>query len=95
MNGPGPDEAAQTGLARLLESTKDQHTRADDDGHHWADWYAEYLADHVGRYGLDAGHDTLSAWLTSAEQAHQSQAPEDPWPEFYARFLLRAARDRR
>jgi hypothetical protein len=93
VKGPGPDEAAQTGLARLLESTKDHHTRADDDGHHWADWYAEYLADRVAPYGLEAEPDTLSAWLAMAERTHQREAPEAPWPEFYARFLLRAARD--
>jgi hypothetical protein len=89
------EASAQSDLARLLESAKEDHDRADDDGHHWADWYARYLADQVDRYGIDAEPDTLSAWLATAERVHQREAPEAPWPEFYARFLLRAARDHR
>jgi hypothetical protein len=79
-------------LTTLLESAKEQHTAIDDDDHYWADWYAGYLADHVGRFGIDADDETLSAWLIEAEQAHQSEEPDAPWPQFYARFLLRAAR---
>lgn len=86
------EPSARSDLASLLATAKERHADADDDGHHWADWYGDYLASRLTRYGIDAGPDTLATWLTEAERAHQRDAPDTPWPEFYARYLLRAAR---
>ena len=55
----------------------------------WANWYAGYLEPRIGNHlGTDLPRDTLAAWLTEADEAQRSQAPDTPWPAYYAQFFL-------
>lgn len=53
----------------------------------WAPWYAAFI---VGALGLDVIKPTqLTQLLTSAYKAHQEQAKDSDWVEFYADYILK------
>jgi hypothetical protein len=90
------------GLARLLREASGAHAVyerdtlggvRDDD---WADWYAGYMLEHEAASipGWPAGGRTrkgTAALLTRADASHRASAPQEEWPEYYARYILRGA----
>jgi hypothetical protein len=84
-------------LARLLEETSRAH-HLEYSGEHleWADWYAERLAgvveplfDHQPSVG------ELSDWLTRADRLHRKEAPDQPWPEYFASAIIQTVDGKR
>lgn len=82
-----------TELADLLRQTGHEHHQAyiETDGAdpEWPLWYAEYLEDklpdHIGRRPTRS---EIVYLLLAAEKAHTAESTGDPWPDYYARFLL-------
>ena len=87
-------------LSQLLEEAHTAHSVYEKDVLHgvwdeeWPAWYAGYLATH-GILDLVAWDsqgreppEGLALLLTEADRLHQSTAPEQHWPHFYARYLL-------
>ncbi|MFO7548002.1 MAG: hypothetical protein R6X29_03865 [Acidimicrobiia bacterium] len=38
--------------------------------------------------GGDPTVEQVAEWLRRADESHRAQAPDDPWPAFYARWIL-------
>lgn len=52
----------------------------------WPQWYAAFM---VGALGLDVIRPAqLTRLLTAAHKAHQAQARDSDWAEFYADYIL-------
>lgn len=70
---------------RVLNGVRDEE---------WPAWYAGYLSAHgIGDLlAVDSGdlvpHERLAMLLAEADRLHRSTAPQDQWPDFYARYLL-------
>ncbi len=85
-----------TQLVRLFIDTVNNHHQYQEEslgGEYnlqWADWYAEYLLAHGFDKLVSANlsKSGLSALLTDLDKRHRAEAPEDMWPEFYAREVL-------
>src|SRR5438309_6624217 len=58
----------------------------------WPKWYASYLVEHglpelLGQEGkLDSAQ--VEELLTKADASHRTTAPNEPWADYYARYLL-------
>ena len=89
-------------LARLLREASGAHAVYERDvlggvrDETWADWYAGYMLEHgaASIAGWPAGARTLegaAALLARADENHRATAPEEDWPEYYARYILRGA----
>ena len=82
------------GLPELLVGTGRAHHQAfiETDGFdpEWPLWYAEYLIGHLRERGYTGTQAELVAALVDADRAHQAEAADTPWPEFYAGRLLPA-----
>ena len=86
-------EERLAGLTDLLAETGHRHHEAflatDGVDPEWPRWYAEHLEDEIERYlGSRPTRAELIQSLLDAAAAHERQAPERPWPEFYATFML-------
>lgn len=87
------DLSIQQQLAALFSETKSAHQNAfaatkggDPD---WPAWYAEYLAPRLQKLlGRRFDLETLAAELRALDAEHGRLAPQEPWPEFYARTFL-------
>jgi hypothetical protein len=84
-------------LTRLLEETSTAH-HLEYSGEHpeWANWYAERLAilveplfDHQPSVG------EVSDWLTRADRLHREEAPDEPWPAYFASAIIQMADGKR
>ncbi len=55
----------------------------------WSEWYAAFIhptvAEHVG---FEPTVEQVAEWLRRADEAHRANAPDDSWPQFYARWIL-------
>jgi NAD(P)H-hydrate epimerase len=87
------DAVAAERLANLLAETGHRHHEAfaatDGGDPEWPLWYSEYLHGKVDSY-LD-GQPTRSKivqCLLNADDAHNADDPDQPWPTFYASYLL-------
>ncbi len=88
------DLSIEKQLAALFRETKVAHQNAfaatiggDPD---WPAWYAEYLAPRLRELlGLRFDPEALAAELKALDAEHGRLAPQEPWPEFYARTFLR------
>jgi hypothetical protein len=88
-------------LIGLFTRTKSAHVAYEKDVLHgpdddWAGWYARYLLDNGARSidGWPAQFDAqerLRTLLTEMDRSHQANAPDKPWPEYYARHILPAS----
>ena len=59
----------------------------------WAGWYARYLIDRgvqsLAGWPSSAGTEKeVAALLREADRVHQANAPQDHWPDYYARYIL-------
>jgi hypothetical protein len=91
---------SEVDLARLLRETSAAHSYYESDvlggvrDQEWAAWYAGYMLEHgaAAIEGWPAGARTaggMAALLAGADESHRANAPQDDWPEYYARFILR------
>ncbi|NIV31834.1 MAG: hypothetical protein GWN58_20810 [Anaerolineae bacterium] len=80
-------------LAELLRQAGKAHHQAyietDGEDPEWPLWYAEYLIDKVPEHlGRQPTKSELVYLLLAAAKRQDVEANDDPWPEYYARFLL-------
>lgn len=55
----------------------------------WAKWYAGFIQAVVwDGFGEVPTQSLLIHLLVGADRAHRTEAPDDPWQPFYARFIL-------
>ncbi len=84
---------AMNDLADLLRQTGHDHHQAfietDGDDPEWPIWYAEYLEDklaaHIGRQPTKS---EIVYLLLAAVKAQEAERNSDPWPDYYAKFIL-------
>lgn len=81
-------------IADLLRETARAHHQAflatDGEDPEWPVWYADYLQGPLGEaLEVALARGELAGALVEADRAYRAQAPEEPWPLFYARALLR------
>lgn len=81
------------GLADLLRRTGDDHHQAfmqtDGEDPEWPLWYAEYLEDKLPDYiGRRPTQGEIVYLLLAAVKAQEAAGNSDPWPEYYAQFIL-------
>jgi len=79
-------------LVELLQETGQAHHQAylatDGADPEWPLWYADYLIDKLPAHlGRDLTRSEIVYLLWSATKAQTDEQNDDPWPEFYARFL--------
>jgi hypothetical protein len=55
----------------------------------WPEWYAAFVHPHIAEHvGFQPTVDEVAEWLRQADESHRNEAPDDPWPPFYARWIL-------
>ena len=84
------DHDRARGLARVLAAAGRAH-HAEFGGPHleWPEWYAAFVHPSIGEFvGFEPAVDEVADWLRQADEDHRAQAPDDPWPPFYARWIL-------
>lgn len=80
-------------LAELLAETGRRHHQAfietDGDDPEWPLWYADDLSDRIGAFmDVQPTKSKIVQCLMNAAEAHALEGPEEPWPVFYANYLL-------
>jgi hypothetical protein len=82
-------------LVDLLKSAgRAHHAQIGGPSPTWSEWYADFIhPDIAGCVGFEPTVDQVAAWLRAADERHRSEAPEEFWPVFYARFILQAVDD--
>jgi hypothetical protein len=98
MQEPADNRVAR--LAEVLMQTKQAHGRfeveelggqADED---WPGWYAQYLRDNrllepiLGPDLPDSLTSGLKQALTQADSRYAAGARDEPWTDYYARYLI-------
>lgn len=87
------DERRLSEFADLFVETGHSHHQAflatDGADPEWPLWYAQYLQGKVDSF-LDASptRSKLVQCLLNADEAYSSQARDQPWPEFYAKYMI-------
>ena len=85
------DEARIEGLTNLLAETAHAHHEATGGPNaNWSGWYAEYLLGKIDEFvAFSPDVETISSWLTDAEERHDTEEPETKyWPTVYARYIV-------
>ena len=83
---------SRSALEALLDQTAKAHHQAfiatDGKDPDWALWYADHLADEIGRL-LDRTftRSELTVTLADAANEHEARGAEQPWASFYADFF--------
>lgn len=77
-------------LSRLLgRAGRAHHAEFGGPNPGWPEWYAGHIQPEVS---VQLGHEPtvqeLTEWLREADALHRQEAPEEPWPQFYARLFL-------
>jgi hypothetical protein len=90
---PMTEDEKAAGLAELLSETGRMHHEAfaatDGVDPEWPLWYARYLQTKVETYlGTDPTRSKIVQCLLNADDAHNAERPGQPWPTFYANYLL-------
>ncbi len=80
-------------LAELLRRAGKAHHQAyietDGEDPEWPLWYADYLHDKVPEHlGRQPTKSELVYLLLAAAKRQDVEANDDPWPEYYAGFLI-------
>jgi glutaredoxin len=84
-------DAVKALAALFMETGKAHHEAfiatdgADPD---WPIWYADHVHEPIAKY-LDSDHtrtELIVAFVDAAAE-HQARAPDEPWPEFYAKYF--------
>ncbi|GMQ86288.1 MAG: hypothetical protein BMS9Abin07_1861 [Acidimicrobiia bacterium] len=87
------EDDRSAGLAELLRETGGEHHKAfmasNGEDPEWPLWYSQYLEGKIDRY-LDAEptRSKIVQCLLNADDVHTAEHPEQPWPTFYANYLL-------
>jgi len=81
------------GLAQLLISTGNSHHEAfietDGSDPNWAIWYADHALDQVNSLlGATMSQEELIYELVALSHKQPTDAPDTPWPEYYASSLV-------
>jgi len=83
-------------IAKLLEEASETHHRVfritDGDDADWASWYADWLvrlSELPALLGAAPVRSELVCALVELDKEYTSAAPDDPWPAYYARDLVR------
>ena len=83
---------ATEALAALFMDTGKAHHEAfiatDGADPDWPIWYADHVHEPIARL-LDGDHtrtELIVAFVDAASE-HQARAPDEPWPEFYAKYF--------
>lgn len=79
-------------LGRLLAEAGRAH-HAEFDGPHagWPEWYASYILPDIDEIvGFRPTVAQVAGWLRTADERHRAEAPDEAWPPFYARLILRS-----
>ncbi len=87
------EDARSTGLAELLKETGGRHHQAfaatDGVDPEWPLWYSQYLEGKIDRYlEAEPTRSKIVQCLLNADDAHNTERPNQPWPTFYANYLL-------
>ena len=82
-----------TQLAELLMDTGQRHHDAfiatDGADPEWPLWYADYLSGRIDQYvDAEPTKSKIIQCLMNAADAHAAHGPNDPWPSFYANYIL-------
>jgi hypothetical protein len=85
------DHDRVTQLGRLLGAVARDHHEAHGGGPSpgWADWYAARLHGEIGSFvGYEPTVDEITSWLLEADEKYEAEAPQTPWPFYYAELIL-------
>ena len=89
MSGTIDERALADVLRQAAERHHSAYLQADGFDPEWALWYAGYVQAHLwDRAGRLPSRSELTYLLVGAERAHADSGGDEPWPVFYARFLL-------
>jgi NAD(P)H-hydrate epimerase len=88
-----PESADAAGLAELLMETGQRHHQAfiDTDGvdPEWALWYADHLTGRIDAFvDAEPTKARIIQCLMNAADALARHSPDEPWPPFYANYIL-------
>jgi len=87
------DHGTLEGLAGLLAETGQRHHEAfaatDGADPEWPLWYADYLHGRIDAHmGVQPTRSKIVQCLLNADDAHSADRPDQPWPTFFAGYLL-------
>lgn len=84
------DDDAVRRLGRLLGAAgRAHHAEFGGPNDGWPEWYAAFIQpDMATHVGFEPTVEQVAGWLREADAAHRAEAPESPWPPFYARWIL-------
>ena len=55
----------------------------------WPEWYAEFIHPEIGGIvGFEPTIEQVADWLRDVDELQRTEAPNDFWPPFYARWIL-------
>jgi hypothetical protein len=79
-----------TELGRLFGAVaRSHHEETGGENPNWASWYAGRLEGQIDSLvGFSPEADQIEAWLVEADQRYRAEAPDVPWPYFYAEMIL-------
>jgi hypothetical protein len=85
-------EETEHQLSRLLGAAgRAHHAAVGGPSPAWAEWYAAFVQPDIGVFvGFEPSVEQVADWLRLADDAHRTEAPDERWPRFYARWILRA-----
>lgn len=92
------DEGRLSGLAELLMETGHSHHKAflatDGADREWPLWYSQYLNGKVDSFlDVNPTRSKIIQCLLNADEAHSSRGGDQPWPDFYAKYMISLGRD--
>jgi hypothetical protein len=85
---PGDDKVTQ--LGRLLgRAGRGHHLEVGGPSPVWPEWYAAHVHPEIAQYlGYEPTVEEVADWLREADERHRAEAPDQSWPQFYARLFL-------
>lgn len=91
------DPDTVTTLGRLFGAAANAHHEATGGSNPaWPQWYAEFLDGRIDDVlGFSPGADKIAEWLTWADERYRADAPDSPWPYYYAELILDSLEDER
>ncbi|MGA7271614.1 MAG: hypothetical protein WB239_11125 [Acidimicrobiia bacterium] len=83
-----PDRVKQ--LSRLLRAAgRAHHAEVGGPSPTWSQWYADFIHPDIAEHlGFEPSVEQVAAWLRAADEQHRAEAPDEFWPNYYARFIL-------
>jgi hypothetical protein len=79
-----------TELGRLFGAVaRSHHEETGGVNPNWAHWYAGRLSGQIDPLiGYSPEAEEIEAWLVEADRRYRAEAPDVPWPFFYAEMIL-------